>query len=161
MKLFKKLQKKKTPHKFPILPPNDWGMPSGGEGMLFSWIYDGPDRVRRTIPSTSVKTDWSWNSVTLLTQSVVDPPVRPALTGRVFFQLVWSVSQSGWGQGRSRQTQRDWETERVRDWPVTTWSDSWAPHGDRVDGATPQRGVEGGLWWVRQGDQRVQYYIEK
>ena len=50
-----------------------------------------------------------------LTQSVVDPPVRPALTGESFFSIGQSglVSQGGGREGAGRQSER-----------LTTWSDS-------------------------------------
>ena len=69
-----------------------------------------------------------------LTQSVVDPPVSPARTEQSFFsRLVWSVSRVGTGQEQVRHRERHQES------PGRT------PHGGRVDGTTPQPGVEGGL----------------
>ena len=135
---------------FPFQPPNDWGMPSIGEGMLFSWIYEVPDRVWRTIPSTSVKNDWSWNSVWDWRSQLLTLRSGRHWLERVFFN--WSGQSVREGAGKE-------QGYRVRDWPhgLTVGEH----HGGRVDGTTPQRRVEGGLWWVWQGEQGVLYWEAK
>ena len=99
---------------FPFQPPNDWGMPSIGEGMLFSWIYEVPDRVWRTIPSTSVKNDWSWNSVWDWRSQLLTLRSGRHWLERVFFN--WSGQSVREGAGKE-------QGYRVRDWPhgLTVW----------------------------------------
>ena len=134
LKIMKYTTTKKCLINFPFQPPNDWGMPSIGEGMLFSWIYEVPDRVWRTIPSTSVKNDWSWNSVWDWRSQLLTLRSGRHWLERVFFN--WSgqsVSQGGGREGAEIQSERltTWSDSRGTSWRQSRWNNSSTPSWGR------------------------------